>query len=137
MDTQGYSYLKILDRDERKPQMIEMRKNGSTYQEIANTFHLSKQRVCQIIGGSLKSHFKEISSEDCIYPNLRKWMNDNRITKAGLCRRIYGHGHAVCQGYVADFLRGRKPNTTKGTIDKYLIATGLTYEELFEREETV
>lgn len=119
---------------ERTAKMVEMRENGSTYQEIGKAFGLSRQRVCQMIGGQVRSHFKKITPEDCIYPILRKWMNDNHITRADLCRRLYGNTHPKNSSRCRAFLKGINQEAKKNTIDKYLMVTGLTYEELFKTE---
>jgi hypothetical protein len=120
--------------NERKAKMIEMRNKGFTYHEIGKAFNLSSQRIFMIIGGQLKSHFKEITSQDCIHPNLRKWMNDNRITRMELCRRINGNNHPENYQRIRNFLIGKTQKATKSTIDRYLLVTGLSYEELFETE---
>ena len=138
MKTQGYSYIKIPDKsnnaNERKAKMIEMKKNGVTYAEIGKTFNLSKQRVYSIIGGQFKAYYRELTPEDCIYPNVRKWLNDNRISRAELCRRVYGSNNSNARTSNHNFLTGKARDMRKSTIDKYLKATGLTYEELFETE---
>lgn len=119
---------------ERKAEMIEMRENGYTYHEIGKAFGISRQRVQTLIGGQMKSHFRRTTPEDCIYPNLRKWMNDNRITRAELCRRLYGDTHPNNRAKCCEFLKGINQRASKRTIDKYLSVTGLTYEELFATE---
>lgn len=118
--------------EERTRQMIGMRKKGSTYEDIGKAFNISKQRVYSLIGDQVKNRFKEITSESCVYPNLRKWMNDNRITRAKLCEMLYGNRHPVNRNYISSFLKGNTQRVTRETIDKYLMVTGLTYEELFE-----
>ena len=116
-------------------QMLEMKKNGATYDEIGKAFNVSKQRVAQIIGDEVKGHFKLITPNVCIYPNLRKWMNDNRITKSELTRRFYGNTTPNNIVAVGNFLRGTTKAVTKKHIDKYIAITGLTYEQLFEEEK--
>lgn len=120
---------------ERKAQMEKMLQNGATYSEIAAAFNLSRQRVFSIIGGRLENHFKEITAEECVYPNLRKWLNENRVTRAELCRRLTGgNTHPKTYSSVLAFCRGKTTRTPKQTIDKYLLVTKLTYEELFATE---
>ena len=132
-DRAEYEHTKTFDANERKSKMIEMRENGFTYQEIGEAFNISKQRVYSIIGGQLKNYHKTITVEQCVYPNLRKWMNDNCITRTEMCRRLYGNSHPVLVQTVVNFLKGKTNNIRKSMIDKYLSVTGLTYEELFER----
>ena len=120
---------------ERKNKMIELYKEGLTYQEIGEKFNVSRQRVYQMIGGHIRDYFKPITSEECIYPNLRKWMNDNRVNRPELCRRLYGHTHPNLSLMVNHFLKGSIRQLSKITIDKYINVTGLTYEELFDTGE--
>ena len=123
-------------RHERTTKMLEMSKSGISYDEIGKTFDISKQRVCSLIGGQLKHHFRPISPESCVYPNLRKWMNDNHVSNSELSRRLYGNTSGTNQEAIRYFLRGKGRDTRKSVIDKYLAITGLTYEELFETEGT-
>lgn len=65
----------------RKAEMIAMHETGIPYKAIGEAFGISKQRVYQIIGNDSPGYFKTMAKEDCIYPNLRKWLNENRLTK--------------------------------------------------------
>ena len=110
---------------------------GMTMREIATKHGLSHQRVHQIIGGktkNVKNWFKEITPEMCIYPNLRNWMNDNRITRAELCRRIWGYTQTNLHMRVSAYLTGETA-PHKNTIDKLIEVTGLSYEELFTTDD--
>lgn len=122
--------------NERISEMLEMHENGSSYEEIGKAFSLSRQRVFQLIGGQVRNYTKEVTPEDCIYPNLRNWLNKNCITRFKLCRMIRGDTNLGHCNAVYAFLKGENKHVTKYTIDKYLKVTGLTYEELFETDET-
>lgn len=119
---------------EREAQMIKMKQNGATYRELATTFGISRQRVFSIIGGQFQNHFKEITADECVYPKLRQWLNENRITRAELCRMLAGNTHPRSYSSVLDFCRGNTSRITKQVIDRYLLVTKLTYEELFATE---
>ena len=122
---------------DRKTTFIAEHNAGLTLREIAAKHGLSFQRVHQIIGGSTdngKNWFKEITPENCIYPNFRKWMNDNRITRAELCRRLWGQAQPTQSMRVDGYLKG-VANPPKRTIDKLIIITGLSYEELFMEDK--
>lgn len=123
-----------MNANERKEQMLRMKMDGATYEEIGKEFNLSKQRIHMIIGKQSKGHFKWMSKERCVYPNLRKWINDNQVSVAEFCRRLYGNSHPENHYRVSRFLKGYSKEIQKGTIDKYLMVTGLTYEKLFEME---
>lgn len=117
----------------RKQQMIAMRKQGHTYEQIARAFNVSRQRVYQLIGVSNKSYFRPITEERCVYPGLRKWMNDNNISTVELTRRLYGSAAGSNQSYVSAWLKGSK-TLYKQAIDRILTVTNLTYEEAFKNE---
>ena len=119
---------------EQKAKMIEMKESGLTFVEIGEAFGISKQRVYQLIGGQFRKHFNKITPKDCIYPNMRKWMNDNQISRSELTRRMFGDRHGVHYTWVSSFLKGTGRDVRKSTIDKYIAVTGLTYEELFARD---
>lgn len=123
--------------EDRKNTFIAEHNAGMTLREIAAKHGLSYQRVHQIIGGStknIKNWFKEIPSEECIYPNIRKWMNNNRITYAELSRRLWGQSHPAYYCRLHKYLLGAS-SLPKRVIDKLIEVTGLTYEELFTEEK--
>lgn len=121
---------------EREAEMMEMRRAGASYTEIAERFGLSKQRVYQIVGVRNKAYFKPITQAQCVYPYLRKWMNDNEVSVAELCRRMRGNAAGTNLSEVGHILTGKGKCMQKKTIDKLIKATGLKYEKLFYEGET-
>ena len=121
---------------ERNEQMKSLRLQGMSYEEIGKVMGVSKQRVYQIIGGTEMNYFKEIGPDECVYPNLRKWMNENRISRPKLTRLMYGEEKYAPTRWetVGRVLGGA--NCRKTVIDRILKATGLTYEEAFGRSDT-
>ena len=119
---------------ERAEQMKKLRSQGATYEEIGKAMGISRQRVYQIIGGSVRDCFKEITADECICPNIRKWMNENRISKPKLTRMIYGEEryHPLNWGTVGNILKGS--DCHKHCIDNILRVTGLSYEVAFKKE---
>jgi transcriptional regulator with XRE-family HTH domain len=109
-----------------------LREQGYTHQQIAEQLGVSRQYICHICGKQDPCHFQYVTDK-CVYPNLRKWMNDNKVSRAELLRRMgyqpisgnYGKLEAIMMGI---FL----PN--KAYIDKMLAVTGLTYEALFAED---
>ena len=73
-----------------------LRDQGMTYQQIGEVCGVSRQRIGQILGKWNPNNFHVIT-DSCIYPNLRKWMNDNKVSRAEFCRRMgYDAVPGVC-----------------------------------------
>lgn len=111
------------------------REQGYSAMEIANRYGVSHQAVCQACGKWSPGHFKRFSEKSVVFPNLRRWLNDTRMTRAEFIRRL----GCVNGGNSNDQLRRLLNGTAqprKKTIDKMLEITGLTYEEMFSPVET-
>lgn len=116
----------------KRKQMQVLRDQGLKYREIAEMFGCTPQYVSSVCSKRNPAYFIPIGSE-CPYTNLRKWMNDHKVSRAEFLRRM---GLTVTTGNYERFnsyLNGacfaRKPY-----IDKMLKVTGMTYEELFYTE---
>lgn len=123
-----------MKRSERAAQYIELRDQGMTYAEIAKICGVSYQAVAMCIGKWSPGHFKPLTKEAVVYPNLRLWMNENEITRNEFIRRM---NLAISGGNserFSSYFKG-KCDPPKKTIDKMLQVTGMTYEELFYRED--
>jgi hypothetical protein len=118
----------------RKQQMIEDRDAGMTYKQIGEKHGVSYQYVCQVCAKRFPQRFRFITAEGCIYPNLRRWMNDEKCSRNELLRRMGFTPLAVNSCKLSEIMSGecypRKPY-----IDKLLQATGMTYEKLFALED--
>ena len=109
-----------------------LRDTGLTYKEIAEKMGISHQCVAHMCGKYNPSHFR-MFSDAVIYPNLRKWLNENKVSMMEFVRRC---GYVPYNGEVSMFtswMYGRS-EPKKRVIDACLKATGMTYEELFYRE---
>ncbi len=109
------------------------REAGKSVTEIAKMYGVSSQTVSQAIAKIRKGYFKHYTEESCVYPNLRKWLNDNRVTRSEFMRRMGMPPSSVNSARISSYFRGRV-YPTKATIDKFLEVTGLTYEEFFQRD---
>ena len=109
---------------------------GYTVKEIAEKLGVSKTRIYQITYSKLLKSFKEITPEMNIYPNWRKWMNQNSCSVRMLVEVMGMDASSTNYNNVYGWMRGRC-YPTKKNIDRILEATGLTYEQLFYQEETV
>ena len=113
----------------KRKQMQMMREAGSKCKEIAEAFGVSKQYVSQVCGKGNPKYF-QIVGDDCPYPNLRNWMNENKVSKMELLRRIGLASVPSNYERLCSYING-KTFPRKPYIDKMLKVTGLTYEELF------
>ena len=107
------------------------RAKGKTYKEIAEQYGISHQAVAAVCCKSVDSQFRPWSADRCIYPNVRSWLNDNKVSLSEFIRRM---GEVPGGGYTGRFggyLKG-KYFPGKEVIDKMLAVTGLTYEKFWE-----
>ena len=115
---------------DKKEKMKLLREQGITCQEIADMFGVSRQRVHQVCGKTHPGYFRPIGDE-CIYPNLRKWMNENKVSRKEFLQRMGLSPYSENQAQFGRYVRG-ECQPKKPYIDKMLAVTGLTYETLFE-----
>lgn len=114
---------------------IEERRKGLTYQEIAAKYGVTYQAVAQAAGRHSPGHFMVFTKKGCVYTGLRNWLNENRISRAELIRRMNLSVGGRNTDRVCRILRGEtRPN--KDDIDLLIKITGLTYEVLFSEEDT-
>ena len=122
-----------MSRHPRTDLYREAREKGLSYREIAKMYGVSFQTVAFACGRS-GYHFKPFTEKSCVYPYLRKWLNDNSVSRNEFIRRM---GCVPCgdanMRYGAYFRGECYPS--KQTIDRMLQVTGLTYEQLFYRED--
>ena len=111
----------------------EERRKGLTYQAIADKYGVSKQAVAQVCGRDNGLHFREWNSSNCVYPNVRKWLNENRITTNEMMRRMGLETNSCSHKRLRHYLSGHF-FPSKQKIDVFLSVTGLTYEQFFETE---
>lgn len=120
-------------RKRRADLYAEAREAGMSYPQIAKMYGVSYQCVAQACARRGIGHFKPYTKEEVVYPNLRKWMNENEVSRSELIRRMGGLPHSETSSRISAYLRGKR-FPLKGTIDRLIKATGLTYELLFEEE---
>lgn len=106
------------------------RESGLTYQQIADKYGVSKQVVQQACGKYTPHLYRPWTKERCIYVNLRRWLEENKITMSELLRRLGRENLASNHAQINRYLKG-KSNPSKKSIDKFIEVTGLTYEELW------
>lgn len=116
----------------RRMKMLMLREQGLTYREIAEKLGVSNQYVSMVCGKFEPAHFQYIG-DNCVYPNLRNWMNEHKVSRREFLRRMGLTGNNGNYERFASYMRGES-HPRKQYIDKMLAVTGLTYEKLFYRE---
>lgn len=119
---------------DRTKQMILDREAGMTCREIAEKCGVSHQRVQAVVGKYSPAHFQYITERGCIYPNLRTWMNTNKVSRSELVRRMGLEAYPNNIVNLSSVIVG-KTSPRKAYIDRMLQATGMTYETLFYTEK--
>ena len=109
------------------------RAKGLKYREIAEKYGVSFQAVAQKCSEYESGKFRPFTEKNCVYPNLRKWLNENRVSQSEFVRRMGYVPTGKTKVSFGGYFRG-EGYPQKRTIDKMLQATGLTYEELWYRE---
>ena len=109
------------------------RRNGKTYQQIADENGVSKQAVQDLMQRHGYTGFKYYGAKHCIYPNLRKWLNDTKTSRKALAN-LLGLAPISNITIISGYLTG-KNFPAKPRIDRLIEITGLTYEQLFSEEE--
>lgn len=122
-------------REKRLLEMVKMRLDGCTFQEIADEYGVSRQCVQQSIADftGKKKTVKKSSLDKCIYPNIREWMRDSGITMirlSGICGL-----NESSQGVIRAKLLGQREFKIS-EIRAILKESGKSFEHMFRTEET-
>lgn len=116
---------------DRVSEMINDRRAGMTYEQIGEKHGVSRQRVGQLIGKSNKYCFRVIKENGCKFVNLRRWMNENHISRNELARMMGYCPSGETMNRIRSYLSGTN-DPPKAYIDKMIEATGMDYQTLFE-----
>lgn len=109
------------------------RAKGLTYTEIGKMFGVSYQAVARVCAQYDPSHFKPYTAEEVVYPHLRRWLNENKVSRMEFARRLGNTPRGRNLSYIGSWFRGSH-YPIKTVIDRMIAVTGLSYEMLFERE---
>lgn len=121
------------EKKDRLFEMIEMRINGCTFQEIADKYGVSKQYVQQSITNiaRTKRGARTTSIDMCVYSNLKMWMEENGIHLCTL-NKILGKSSSGA-GRIGEKLRGES-DFKISEIKAILKESGKTFEYMFSTE---
>lgn len=106
--------------------IVEMKLRGLTYQEIADKYGISKQRVYSILNNEITN--RKFNSDDWVYKGLRSWMLENHINSEELGKIIN-----VTGTHVRRKLYGKTDFRLKEIV-AIIKKSGLTFEQLFLQE---
>ena len=113
-----------------KSKMLEDRESGMKYVDIAKKHGVSYQRVAFVCSKYNPKHFSFLQEDACIYPELRKWMNDNFVSRSELLRRMNYEAVGGNIEKLSGIMKG-EVNPKKDWIDALIYVTGMKYERLF------
>lgn len=120
----------------RHPRADAYRKDrelGMTFQQIADKYGVSRQTVAEATCRQ-GYQFRHFTKERCVYPFLRRWLNENKVSVSEFTRRMGLAGSSNSRNIYSNYFKG-KQYPSKQVIDGILKVTGLTYEKLFYRED--
>ena len=115
----------------------ELRMQSLTFEEIGKRLGVSKQRIAQCCAGmnpEATAWACRIKDLDCIiYPNLKKWMLENKVSISEMMRRIGQDTGSRRSESFRNKLKGRTQLTITD-IKKILAVTGGTFEQMFAND---
>lgn len=106
-----------------------MRKNGDSFQKIADSLGVSRQWIWVIIHRDGNVPYQQKLLNRVIFPAIRNYLYKNRISISQfsvLCNVSYMTMYQRITG---------QTDIPKRTIDQILRVTGMTYEEAFKEDE--
>ena len=115
---------------ERTMQIILDSESGMTCRAIAEKHGVSHQRVQSVVGKYSPAHFRYLTESGCIYPNLRRWMNSNKVSRAEFLRRMGLEAYPENKRRLNAVMTGNY-DVRRSFVDRMLRVTGMTYEEMF------
>lgn len=117
----------------RTLEMVRMRKDGHTLEEIAQAYGISRQRVFQIIGKTFRGDLDKIKRV-----HLRKFFEETEISIRKFATLVFGACDEIYSLKIRRFLESNDVHFTFRQIIKMCEITGLSFEELavIEKEGT-
>lgn len=106
---------------------FEMRLDGASWPAIAAQLHYTPESIKRDLSACIKSVPHQIQ---CVYPAIRRAIADRYGTV-----RAFSQQTGLSSNTLYYIFSGRVACPSKKVADAILLATGLTYEEAFRREE--
>ena len=116
-------------------EVIRMRNEGATYEEIGEHFGVSRQRIHAALGPFKKNAqlYTKIK-----YKGLKRWFNETDTSFSQFARLVGTRSTTASIRKMQNWLSEggeRESSFTIGQIKKMLEVTGMTFEELFEEDK--
>lgn len=112
-------------------EMIDLRLQGYSFQEIADKYGVTRQNVRSKIESVLrKDRPLTVLIQRCKYPKLKEWFIDNKCTATEIADNIFDG----CYNVAKNKLNGNT-NLVLPEIIKIIEYTGETFENLFINKE--
>ena len=115
--------------NDEKVEAYRMRLEGATLQEVADRFGVTREWIRALTPAPEKRGKKKRNHKNIIYPNINKFLYENRHSYSSFAKLIGMSGNAVYRALTG------ATSPTKKLIDRVLEATDMTYEEAFRGEK--
>ncbi len=128
--------MRTQESKDRLMNMVKMRLDGYTLNEIAEKYGVSKQCVQQhlsALAGNQKPRPKGVD-EKIVYPNLAKWIAEERIARYELSHMLGLSMNNTVTTTINKRLYG-EVDFSMAEIKKLIEVTGQTFEYLFAEKE--
>ncbi len=110
--------------------MVSMRLNGSSLQEIGDKYGYSREYVRKWMPQGLRGRIKsELAIDKTVYPALKEW-----LIRRDMPISVFSKMCKVNKCTMDKILHG-EVSPTKSNIDKILSVTGFTYEHAFKVDD--
>ena len=127
---------------EENKKMYEMLQSGSTYQEIGDSFGISRQAVHQRIifykrkVEGIRGHSFNI--DDIVYKGIYEWFKEHlNESLCSLCRKVYQKPNNSSIVKLRGFVKGEHDSVFDiEHIKRLCEVIGKPFEEVFERRDT-
>ena len=114
--------------NDEKLNVVRMRLEGSTLQEIADEYGCSKQNIDRLLYSIYSIHGNKVS-KNIAFPELKEWMIEHNCTVSKMARNTGINYQTLYTSLV-----GRNKPSIK-TINAVLDYTGLTFQQAFGGNE--
>ena len=120
--------------NEQKIEFFSRKLNGETYDSIASSYGVSRQRIEQILKKSICAKPTANAFKKCVYKGLSEYMRRNNMSTSELTKMMgYTPANSVT---ISKKLKGLTAFDIN-QIRKILGLTGMTFEECFALKESV